>query len=232
MVPGSNPGPGIHLVFPGVFSQEAEDLYWIFCSGYAVTSGFLIVLEGIDGSGKTTQARKLVRWLRKKGIPARYTAEPTGSAVGRILKAMARRRNVDPRVEAMLFAADRLIHLEKTVKPLLERGFTVVSDRYLHSSLAYQSASMGNRRWIEELNRFAVKPDLAILLDVAPEVGLSRIKRKKSRFERIEFLRKVRENYLEYVERGELVRINAEEAIEEVFSKIIGVVEEFLERRR
>ncbi|MCD6235662.1 MAG: dTMP kinase, partial [Thaumarchaeota archaeon] len=158
-----------------------------------------------------------------------YTAEPTGSEVGRILKAMAGRRNVDPRVEAMLFAADRLIHLEKIVKPLLEEGFIVVSDRYLHSSLAYQAASTGDRKWVEELNRYAVKPDLAILLDVAPETGLKRIKRKRSRFERADFLRKVRENYLGYVERGELVRVDAERGVDEVFSDLAEIVESFLE---
>ena len=191
--------------------------------------GFLISLEGIDGSGKTTQARRLVRWLRRRGVRARYTAEPTGSEVGRILKAMAGRRNVDPRVEAMLFAADRLIHLEKVVKPLLEEGFIVVSDRYLHSSLAYQAASTGDRKWVEELNRYAVKPDLAILLDVAPETGLKRIKRRRSRFERADFLRKVRENYLGYVERGELVRVDAERGVDEVFSDLAEIVESFLE---
>lgn len=192
-------------------------------------SGFLIAFEGIDGAGKTTQARRLVRWLRRRGLRARYTSEPTGGPIGRILKSMAR-RDVEPRVEAMLFAADRLMHLEKVVKPFLDKGFIVVSDRYLHSSLAYQSAATGDQRWVEELNKHARRPDLGILLDVDPETGLRRLKRKKTKFERVDFLKKVRAKYLEYAERGELVKIDAERDLDQVFSDIVGVVEEFLRK--
>jgi len=203
---------------------------WIVFRVFGMGSGFLIAFEGVDGSGKTTQARRLVRWLRRRGVPARYTSEPTGGAIGRILKAMARGRDVDPRVEAMLFAADRLIHLERTVKPLLEKGFVVVSDRYLHSSLAYQSATTGDQSWVEELNKHARRPDLGILLDVDPEVGLKRLRRRRTRFERADLLRKVREKYLEYVERGELVRINAGRDVDQVFSDVVKVVEDFLRK--
>jgi len=193
-------------------------------------SGFLIAFEGIDGSGKTTQAKRLVRWLRKKGLPARYTSEPTGGAIGRILKSMARRRDVEPRVEAVLFAADRLIHLEKVIEPLLEKGFIVVSDRYLHSSLAYQSTTTRDQEWVEALNKYARRPDLGILLDVDPEIGLKRLRRSRTRFERADFLKNVRAKYLEYAERGELVKIDAERELDEVFSDIVQVVEEFLRK--
>ena len=144
---------------------------------------------------------------------------------------MAYRRDADARVEALLFAADRLIHLRKVIEPLLERGVIVVSDRYLHSSLAYQSVTIGDRKWVEEINRFARKPDLGLFLDVDPEVGLRRLKRrKKTKFEDVEFLRRVRERYLEYVERGELIRVNAERDLDEVFSEIAKIVEEVLSR--
>ena len=191
--------------------------------------GFLIVIEGIDGAGKTTHARKLVRWLRKKGIRTRYTFEPTRGAIGRILEKMASKRKVDVRVEALLFAADRIDHLNKIIRPLLEKGFIIISDRYVHSSIAYQSITVGDQGWVEELNKFAENPDLVILLDVDPETGLKRIKRKRARFERIEILKKVREKYLELAEREGFKVINANRGVEEVFEDVKSSVEKFLE---
>jgi len=191
--------------------------------------GFLIVIEGIDGAGKTTHARKLVRWLRKNGIRTRYTFEPTRGAIGRILEKMASKRKVDVRVEALLFAADRIDHLNKIIRPLLEKGFIIISDRYVHSSIAYQSVTVGDQGWVEELNKFAEKPDLVILLDVDPETGLKRIKRKRARFERIEILKKVREKYLELAEREGFKVINANRGVEEVFEDVKSSVEKFLE---
>ena len=191
--------------------------------------GFLIVIEGIDGAGKTTHARKLVRWLRKNGIRTRYTFEPTRGVIGRILEKMASKRKVDVRVEALLFAADRIDHLNKIIKPLLEKGFIIISDRYVHSSIAYQSITVGDQGWVEELNKFAEKPDLVILLDVDPETGLKRIKRKRARFERIEILKKVREKYLELAEREGFKVINANRGVEEVFEDVKSPVEKFLE---
>jgi len=193
--------------------------------------GFLIVIEGIDGAGKTTHARKLVRWLRKKGIQTRYTFEPTRGAIGRILEKMASKRKVDVRVEALLFAADRIDHLNKIIRPLLEKGFIIISDRYVHSSIAYQSITVGDQRWVEELNKFAEKPDLVILLDVDPEIGLRRIKRKRARFERIEILKKVREKYLELAEREGFKVIDANRGVEDVFEDVRSLVEKFLEEK-
>ena len=195
-----------------------------------MASGFLVSFEGVDGAGKTTIARRLVRWLRGRGFAARYTREPTGGPYGRLLRRLEYGRRVDPRVEALLFAADRLYHLERVIEPLLGEGYVVVSDRYLHSSLAYQGASVGDLGWVEELNRFARRPDLGILLDVRPGVGLGRLRRRRSRFEREEFLSRVREIYLRYVDRGDLLRVDAEKPLEEVFSEVVEIIERFLER--
>ena len=190
--------------------------------------GFLIVVEGIDGAGKTTHARRLVRWLRERGIQAHYTFEPTRGTIGRILEEMASKRRVDVRVEALLFAADRIDHLNRIIKPLLEMGYVVVSDRYVHSSIAYQSITVGDQRWVEELNRFAEKPDLVILLDVDPEIGLRRIKGRRARFERIEILKRVRRKYLELAEREGFKIINANRRVKEVFEEVKDLVKEFL----
>lgn len=197
-------------------------------------AGFLIALEGIDGSGKTTQARLLVKWLRDRGFSAYYTYEPTRGTFGRILRSMAYMRGVNPRVEALLFAADRLQHLERVIMPLLEKGFIIVSDRYLYSSLAYQSVTTRDQRWVEEINKFARRPDLGIYLDVSASEGLSRLRRrrKKSRFEDEDLLERVREKYLEYVGRGELVEVNAGRPVDEVFSEIASIVKRALEYGR
>ncbi len=198
-----------------------------------MTSGLLIVLEGIDGSGKTTLAKRLVKWLNKQGFRARYTSEPTRGPYGRLLRSLAFRKSVDPKVEALLFAADRLYHLERIINPLLESGVIVVSDRYLHSSLAYQSVTTGDSGWVEEINKFARKPDLGIYLDVRPSEGLKRLKRKqKTRFEREDFLNRVRERYLEYARANELVKVDAEKTLEEVFSEVTSIVERALKERR
>jgi len=193
--------------------------------------GLLIVVEGIDGAGKTTHARRLVRWLRKKGVEAHYTFEPTRGAIGKILEDMASKRRVDVRVEALLFAADRIDHLNRIIKPLLETGYVIVSDRYVHSSIAYQSVTVGDQRWVEELNKFAEKPDLVILLDVDPEIGLRRIKGRRARFERIEILKRVREKYLELAEREGFKVVDANREVEEVFEDVKGLVKEFLEEK-
>lgn len=189
------------------------------------------MIEGIDGAGKTTQARKLVRWFRKKGIQAHYTFEPTKGSIGRILEKMASKKKVNVMVEALLFAADRIDHLDRIIKPLLEKGSIVVSDRYVHSSIAYQSITVGDQRWVEELNKFAEKPDLVILLDVDPGIGLRRIKRRKARFERTDTLKKVREKYLELAEKEGFEVIDANRSVEEVFEDVRSLVEEFLKKR-
>jgi dTMP kinase len=120
------------------------------------------------------------------------------------------------------------------INPLLERGLIIVSDRYLHSSLAYQSVTTGDQKWVEEINKFARRPDLGIYLDVSASGGLNRLarRRKRSRFEDEGFLERVREKYLEYVERGELVKVDAGRPVDDVFSDITSIVEEALRGRR
>jgi len=161
--------------------------------------GILICLEGLDGCGKSTQARLLARWLNSLGREVTLTAEPTDGPIGRLLRQMMRgRANFPPLAEAMLFAADRCHHLEETVKPALSEGKIVVCERYIHSSLAYQQARGVPDRTIRELNRHFLPPDLAVLLDIPVEVAMKRMKgRKLDKFEENRGLQeKVRKNYL------------------------------------
>jgi dTMP kinase len=164
----------------------------------------LIAFEGIDGSGKGTQAKLLARWIREKGYDVFLTKEPTDGAIGKLLRESLRTSCFDARTEALLFAADRSEHLREIMKKLHE-GKVVITERYLYSSLAYQSVSGLEMSWLREINAFAPEADLVVYLDVEPEVALERISsrnslrasvREKEHFERREFLEKVREVYL------------------------------------
>jgi len=184
------------------------------------------VLEGIDGSGKTTIANMLVEKLSELGYLAAYTYEPTNSElIGLVLTKYGDLR--DPHVDALLFALDRLLHVKTTIKPLLEKGFVVVGDRYLYSSIAYQAAYGAQLDWVMEVNKWALKPDLAIYLDVEPEIALRRKAGKQSRFpefEQLIFLKKVREVYLYMVSLGLLVKIDASRRLEDVYNDVEEIV--------
>jgi dTMP kinase len=191
--------------------------------------GYFICVEGLDGSGKTTQARLLVKKLNKT-CHAVYTAEPSVGHIGDLIK--KRYLQVEKRcsvvVEALLFAADRVEHLTKEVLPALDEGKTVVSDRYVFSSLAYQGAAGLDLDWIEKVNAQAVCPDLAIFVDVDPETVVRRLKKKKSVMENLQTQLRVRAVYLKYVERGKLVRIDGNKSKREGARDLFNLVKEFL----
>jgi dTMP kinase len=160
--------------------------------------GLLIVLEGIDGSGKTTQARSLLRRLRSRGFEAVFFREPTRGKWGREIKRKAVcAGSLSPAEELDLFVKDRRENVGKNLKPALAKGKIVVLDRYYFSTIAYQGAKGLDPRRIRRLNEaFAVKPDLVIVLDVAAGEGLARISGRKTRdelFEREDYLAKVGE---------------------------------------
>ena len=129
-----------------------------------------------------------------------------------------------------MFAADRFEHVTKEVIPALNGGKIVVSDRYFYSSLAYQGATGLDLKWIEMVNEHAIQPDLAIFVDVEPETVIKRLKPKKSVMENLENQRKVREVYVRFVEKGELVRIDGNKSKKEVADDILKIVLRFLER--
>jgi len=195
--------------------------------------GFFICVEGLDGCGKTTQTKLLVRKMRKMGWDAVYTAEPSRGKIGKFIKkyCLQGEKRTFPIVEALLFAADRFEHVEREVIPALNEGKIVVSDRYVYSSLAYQGAAGLDLKWIEMINEHAMRPDVAIFVDVEPEAVIKRLKPKKSVMENLETQRKVREVYVKFVERGELVRIDGNKSKKEVADDILKVVLRFLEKR-
>jgi len=188
--------------------------------------GFFICIEGLDGCGKTTQAKLLVRKLCEKGFDAFYTAEPTRGKIGKFIKKyyLHGEKRGSVIVEALLFAADRFEHVEKEIVPALNEGKLVVSDRYIYSSLAYQGAAGLDLKWIKELNKHAIPPNLAIFLDVKPEIVLQRLQRKKSVMEKLAIQRKVREVYEKLVKDGKLVRVDGNKSKEEVAKDIFNLV--------
>ncbi len=189
-------------------------------------SGLFVVLEGIDGSGKTTISKMLVDRLNGLGFKAEYTFEPTDSEIVEVVRGKYSEYR-DAYVDALTFALDRLLHLKRKVIPLLRAGFIVVSDRYMYSSVAYQAASGAPIEWVLLVNKYALKPDVTIYLDVDPETGLRRKQFKTTRFpefEVIDFARRVREVYLELVKRGLMISINAARPIEEVYRDVEAVV--------
>ena len=144
-----------------------------------MTSGALIVLEGLDGAGTTTQARLLVDSLNATGQRAVGTREPSDGPIGKLIREMLVGKHaiagtaLSQSTFGLLFAADRVDHLQREVEPALAAGTIVVSDRWYHSSLAYQGTG-ADRDWIVTLNARARKPDLTIFLKVRPEVAAAR----------------------------------------------------------
>jgi len=153
-----------------------------------VNEGHFIVIEGIDGSGTTTQSTILAERLMERGQPAHTTREPSDGPIGVLIRQILTGRVLVPGRDgarppgwatmATLFASDRLDHLEAEVIPNLADGVTVICDRYDHSSVAYQTVSGGGgddiSAWVRELNRHARRPDLTLVLDVDPTVAASR----------------------------------------------------------
>ena len=195
--------------------------------------GFFICVEGLDGCGKTTQTKLLVENLQARGFNVMYTAEPSRGKIGSFLKkyCLQGEKRVSSAVEALLFAADRVEHLKKKVVPALNKGRIVVSDRYIYSSLAYQGAAKLDLGWIREINKWTIRPDLAVFIDVEPETAIRRVKSKKSVMENLETQRKVREVYMNFVENGELVKIDGDGPKKRVSSEMLTLVVKFLKNQ-
>jgi dTMP kinase len=223
-------------------------------------AGKLIVLEGLDGAGTTTQVRRLVDHLRARGQAAHATREPSDGPIGKLLRQMltgqhaidraappfggAAGRGQAPTVEGeplsqsmfgLLFAADRLDHLQREVEPQLAAGAMVISDRWYHSSLAYQGTG-ADRDWITQLNARARRPDLTIFLQVAPEIAAERrvaAGRVQELFEDLQMQRDVDAGYratiAELRAHGERIDdIDGERSPDDVFAHVLALVDGLL----
>ncbi|MCK4781705.1 dTMP kinase [Candidatus Parcubacteria bacterium] len=198
--------------------------------------GKFIVFEGIDGSGQSTQADKLVDYLSRPeqkfqlGKPgAHLTKEPTNNLIGGLIRGQLT-HNWQTKQECLqlLFAADRAHHLEKEIIPLLEKGITVVCDRYFFSTIAYGALEIKDWDWLIEINKHFLSPDLTFLLEVEPKICLERIEKNRfsiELFEKQKILEKVWQNYEKLSkEFKNIYIINGEQSPENVFEQIKKII--------
>jgi dTMP kinase len=187
--------------------------------------GVFIVIEGLDGSGKTTQANILARKL-SENYKVLCTAEPSQGKIGTFIRegCLYEEKRLPTEAEALIFAADRIEHMQNEIAPALAEDKIVICDRYVYSSLAYQGSTGLSLDWIKTVNARALEPDFTIFVDVSPERVIERLHRKKSVMETLETQKKVREIYMNFVEKGELILINGDKPKDRVFGELYSKV--------
>lgn len=202
--------------------------------------GKLITLEGIDGSGKSTVAERLQKNPEIQTLKPIFTREPTrGTITGNAVE-KAIQSDTDQLAELFLFTADHAEHLAKLVKPALESGKLVISDRYSDSRYAYQGMTLKTRlenplEWVKDLHRgWTIVPDLTFLFDIRPEVSIERCGKRgeQSKFEKLEFLRGVREIFLRLAAEDpeRFIVIDAFHSPEYIEKEVTEKILEFLSR--
>lgn len=205
--------------------------------------GLLITLEGVEGSGKSTQCLRLAAHLRAGGADVVETSEPDGTPLGvAAVRAVLERDGPPPTPLAMafLFMAARQQHVAHVVRPALARGAVVLSDRYTDATLAYQGYAQGvDLQTLRELNALAtggIQPDLTLVLDLDPTVGIGRIRgRPLDTFEKMDlgFHRRVRQGYLDIAraEKNRVIVLDADQDPDRLQAAVARAVGEVVERR-
>lgn len=208
--------------------------------------GMFITFEGGDGAGKSTVINKVYEELVKKNLSCMITREPGGIDIAEQIREVilnVKNTKMDARTEALLYAAARRQHLAEKVIPALEEGKIVLCDRFLHSSLAYQGYARGlGIEEVYEINKFAIDsymPDLVILFDIEPKLGLERINKNKGREinrldkENMDFHDKVREGYGILMEKynHNIVKVDASGSVDEVYLQVSKIINENIENK-
>ncbi|MCW3141125.1 MAG: dTMP kinase [Methanophagales archaeon] len=189
-----------------------------------------IVFEGLDGSGLSTQSFELKGWLEKKGYEVYLTKEPTDGLIGSLVRGVLRKElKVDAKTLALLFAADRMLHINNTISNLLDEGVIVISDRYRLSSYAFQSLEV-DIDWLKKINEKSITPDLTFIIDTPPLICMRRIQKQRFHielYEEIDKLEKIRERYHELAkEESNAFLIDGNRPIESVSAEIFKNVKE------
>ncbi|MBW1612591.1 MAG: dTMP kinase [Deltaproteobacteria bacterium] len=197
--------------------------------------GFLVVFDGIDGAGKTTQANLLFDRLKKRRFNVILSKEPTDSMYGQKIKKLAQgeRSSVTAIDEYNLFINDRRIHVENLIKPALQQKKIVILDRYYFSTMAYQGAlGLDYQKIKEENESFAPIPEILFLLNVPPRVGLRRIQKSRNEepnlFEQEENLTKVKQVFDSFKE-NYIVPVNGTETIEDIHAIVMNVIDDVID---
>lgn len=202
-----------------------------------MSPGRFVVVEGVEGAGKSTQVARLAAWLEERGVPHVVTREPGGTPLGEAVRSVVLDRpdlDVPPASELFLILAARAAFVRDVVRPALAAGRMVVADRYDYSTLAYQAFGRGlPLEDVRRANRLAtggLRPDLAVVLDVPVEEGLARQARQGKEADRMEregtsFLQRVREGYHRVVEEDDrAVLLEATGTPDAVFMQLIGAL--------
>jgi dTMP kinase len=205
--------------------------------------GIFITLEGIEGSGKSTQAARLRDYLTGRGLDVVVTREPGGSPIAEKIRKILldpSNKKMVPLAELFLYEASRTQHMAEIIAPALKAGKCVICDRFFDASTAYQGKARGiDTGAVERLNLLAtggIKPDLTIVLDLPADVGLGRLGRSLDRLESesLEFHRRVREGYLEIAREdpGRVKVVDGSGSIDDISLKIQRLVETWLASRK
>jgi len=209
-----------------------------------MSRGVFVTIEGIEGSGKSTQARLLAEYLRAAHLPVIETREPGGTEIGEMIRGVLLSTSADAlsaQTELLLMLACRADHVERIVKPALDRGDIVCSDRYADATIVYQGfgreMDLELLRKLNEVATGGLMPDLTLLLDLDVETGLQRVAQRSGmnntdRFERetLAFHKRVREGYLQVAsdEPDRVKVVHADASIEVVQERIRAIVQQFL----
>ena len=188
---------------------------------------YFIVIDGIDGAGTTTHSSLLAGFLEGEGFKIHLTQEPSNSDIGELIRKFLKNKDIPPCTDALLFAADRSLHYYNEIKRKLKENYIVISDRYIESSIVYQSVQSDeiSIEWVKEINKFAGEPDLTIILDINPKISLARKTQEDlEKFEDTPFLDKVRKLYLKRAGQNGYYVVNSDDIIEIVQEKIQKIV--------
>lgn len=201
--------------------------------------GFFLVLDGIDGTGKSTQIKMLINHYTALGVKVYSTYEPSRGELGLILRKYLKNNQIPASLDALIFAADRIDHITKEILPKLEADFLVICDRYRDSSYVYQSIQGKNQDitegWIREINKFSLDPDLTLILDMDPSRSLQRrltqlegAEESPEKFEKIDFQRKIRREF-QRISKTAFASdphsiIDADQSQKDVFNQILDVL--------
>jgi dTMP kinase len=204
--------------------------------------GVFISFEGIEGTGKSTQARMAAEYLRGKGCEVIQTMEPGGTKISLTIRELLlspENKEMDPVTELLLYNAARVQHIREVIAPALEKGAVVITDRFSDSTVAYQGHARGiDLKLIDSLDKIAtggLRPDITILLNIDAETGLARNKalnkRDRLELEDISFHEKVRKGFIQIAAREpERVKIvDSSEGLKEVHGNVMKIISDFLE---
>jgi dTMP kinase len=188
--------------------------------------GLFIAIEGLDGSGSSTQINLLEKKLKSHGKKILVTKEPTENEIGKLIRSVLTKKiRVPGEALQLLFTADRSHHLKKEIIPALQKGTVVITERYFWSTIAFGSTDT-DFEWLIELNKKFIQPDITFFLDVSPAVCMKRIKKSRSStelFETEEKLKRVKKRYLKIISRfsSSVTVINGGDSIENIHKSLL-----------